>query len=234
MTDLVVVVPTRGRPENAARLEAAFRDTTVLGAAAVFVADPDDPKLEEYRALLDDGALTRLLVMDQAGGGGLCFPLNFTARRYAAAFDYVGFMGDDHLPRTRGWDEQMITELDSLEPRIAYGNDLLQGAALPTAVFMQSRMIRAMGIMAPQVMRHLYLDNFWKHLGEAVGGLRYRDDVVIEHLHPVAGKAQWDDRYAAVNDSSVDQADRLAWEAFRDGVKFEALLRTVNKEYGRG
>lgn len=234
MTALVVVVPTRGRPENAARLATAFRETTSLDAVAVFVADPNDPRLADYRDLLTEGRIDRLVITDREGGGGLCYPLNYAACRYAELVNYVGFMGDDHLPRTAGWDREMVEELDSLQPRVAYGNDLLQGPNLPTAVFMQSRMIRAMGVMAPYAMRHLYLDNFWKHLGEQTGGLRYRDDVVIEHLHPVAGKAEWDERYRVVNDRAVDDEDRAAWVHYRDGVGFAAVLRLVNEEYGRG
>lgn len=233
--ELAVVIPTRGRPENAARLAEAFRVTSTLGALPVFVVDEDDPALPGYKELMRERAIDRLFIYGVTEGGqGLCMPLNYVARRWSTQVDYIGFMGDDHLPRTRGWDAQMAGELDSLEPRIAYGNDLLQGANLPTAVFMQSRMIRAMGIMAPQCMRHLYLDNFWKHLGEQTGGLRYREDVVIEHLHPVAGKAAWDERYAAVNASDRDAADRDAWISYRDGVGFAAALRLVNEEYGRG
>ncbi len=232
MTALAVVVPTRGRPENAARLAKAFEATTASGAVVVFVADMDDPELDGYRALLDAGDISRLMIREHVGGQGLCAPLNWAAVRYADVYENVGFMGDDHLPRTVGWDTEMIAELDSLEPRIAYGNDLLQGANLPTAVFMQSRMIRAIGVMAPQAMRHLYLDNYWKELGERTGGLRYRDDVIIEHLHPVAGKAEWDERYAAVNAPEVDNGDRTAWEAYRDGVGFEGTLRLVRREYG--
>lgn len=232
MTALVVVVPTRGRPENAARLSEAFRETTTLGALPVFVADEDDPALPGYRALLDEGRIDRLLIYPAPSGQGLSLPLNFAARRYAVLVNYVGFMGDDHLPRTVGWDTEIVGELDSLEPRIAYGNDLLQGANLPTAVFMQSRLVQAMGIMAPKVMRHLYLDNFWKELGERTGGLRYREDVVIEHLHPVAGKAPMDEGYARVNAREADIADRDAWLAYRDGEGFEAALRAVRREYG--
>lgn len=229
---LAVIVPTRGRPGNAARLAAAFRETDARGAVAVFVADADDPALPAYRELVDSGALPRLMVYEQ--GGGMCAALNYAATRYAPLYEALGFMGDDHLPRTAGWDQMILDELDSLEPRVVYGNDLLQGPNLPTAVFLQSRLVTALGFMAPGIMRHLYLDNFWKELGERLGGLRYLDDVVIEHLHPVAGKAEWDERYRAVNDASVDLADRDAWIGYRDGTGFEAALRLVAKEYGRG
>lgn len=234
MTALAVIVPTRGRPENAARLETAFRETDTLNAVPVFVADRDDPKLPGYQQALDEGRIRRLMIYaDTAGGSGLCYPLNYAARRYADVYDYVGFMGDDHLPRTVGWEDKILDALDSLEPRVVYGNDLLQGEALPTAVFMQSRMVRAMGVMAPQMMRHLYLDNFWKELGERLNGLVYLPDVVIEHLHPAAGKAPMDDRYAAVNAPEADQRDREAWLAYRSSGLFDALLRQVREEYGR-
>lgn len=229
---LAVIVPTRGRPSNAARLARAFRETDALDALPVFVVDSDDPELPGYRELLEAGVISRLMVTDGPGGSGLSYPLNYAARRYAELYEHLGFMGDDHLPRTANWDAQVLEELDSLEPRVVYGNDLLQGAALPTAVFMPSRLVRAMGMFAPQAMRHLYLDNFWKALGEELGGLRYLPDTVIEHLHPVAGKAPWDERYAAVNSSERDREDQQAWQAYMSDGRFDSLVRLVRKEYG--
>ncbi len=229
---LAVVVPTRGRPGNAARLTAAFQATDALNAIPVFVADGDDPSLPAYRALLDNGEIPRLMIVP--GGGGMCRALNYAALRYADLYEAVGFMGDDHLPQTPGWDGIVLDALDSLEPRVVYGNDLLQGPVLPTAVFMQSRMIRAMHLMAPPVMRHLYLDNFWKLLGEELGGLVYLPSVIIEHLHPIAGKAPWDDRYALVNSGERDQADHRAWDEYQSSGSFALCLRTVREEYGLG
>lgn len=231
---LAVIVPTRGRPANAARLAQAFRETHALDAVAVFVADWDDPELPGYRKLLEEDQIPRLVVLDNGTGRGMTRALNYAARRYAELYEAVGFMGDDHLPRTAHWDSRVMGELDSLDPRIVYGNDLFQGAALPTAVFMQSRMIRALGFMAPEVLRHLYVDNFWKELGERTGGLRYLDDVIIEHIHPAAGKTAMDDGYRRVNAPEVDNGDREAWLAYRDGEGFAAALRSVDREYGRG
>lgn len=231
---LAVIVPTRGRPANAARLAQAFRETHALDAVAVFVADWDDPELPGYRKLLEEDQIPRLVVLDNGTGRGMTRALNYAARRYAELYEAVGFMGDDHMPRTAHWDSRVMEELDSLDPRIVYGNDLFQGAALPTAVFMQSRMIRALGFMAPEVLQHLYVDNFWKELGERTGGLRYLDDVIIEHVHPAAGKTAMDDGYRRVNAPEVDNGDREAWLAYRDGEGFAAALRSVDREYGRG
>lgn len=230
---LAVIVPTRGRPANAARLAQAFRDTDALNAVPIFVIDRGDPAHDAYQHLVDTQEIPRLVAMPGEGGTGMTRPLNYLARRFATLYEAVGFMGDDHLPRTGGWDGRVLDALDSLEPRIVYGNDLLQGAALPTAVFMQSRMIQALGWMAPPVLRHLYVDNFWKELGEALVGLRYLDDVVIEHLHPVLSKAEWDEGYARVNSAQATEGDRLTWETFRSGTGFALALRRVRHEYAQ-
>ena len=233
-SSLAVIVPTRGRPGSAARLTQAFTDTGALDAVPVFVVDHDDPELPGYRKLLDTGKIPRLLVPGYGGPGGMCQALNYAARRYAELYEAVGFMGDDHLPRTAGWDARVLDELDALEPRVVYGNDLLQGAALPTAVFLPGRVVQAMGYMAPPSLRHLYLDNFWKALGERLGGLRYLDDVVIEHLHPINGKADWDEGYRRVNAPEVDQGDREEWLRYESDGRFDRALAQVREEYGHG
>lgn len=224
---LLVIVPTRGRPQNAARLAKAFEETESLNAELVFVADHDDPELPAYHL-----AAPRLLVYTGQTGTGMVASLNWAASLYADVYDYLGFMGDDHLPRTRGWDAHVLGALDAMEPRVAYGDDLLQGGALPTAAFLPSRLVRALGYMAPPALRHLYVDNFWLELGQHLGGLRYLPQVVIEHVHPAAGKTPMDERYQAVNSTEADMLDRQAWRLFRDGDGFAAAIHRVLDEYG--
>jgi len=230
---LAVVVPTRGRPQSAARLQQAFADTDSLNATLVFVVDADDPELDGYFTRAGVGEIAHLMVREGAGGTGMTAALNHAARVLTDEYGALGFMGDDHLPRTAGWDAHVLGALGTGEPRIVYGNDLLQGAALPTAAFMPSRLVRALGFMAPPVLGHLYVDNFWLELGERLGALRYLPDVVIEHLHPAAGKAAMDERYAAVNAAEADAADRRAWLDFRDGVGLAGALRRVRSEYAQ-
>lgn len=229
---LAVIVPTRGRPQNAARLQQAFADTDSLNAVPVFVVDADDPELPGYFARMGVGEIAHVMVHDSdAAGTGMTGALNHAASVLAYEYDVLGFMGDDHLPRTAGWDAHVLGALAGPGPAVVYGDDLLQGERLPTAAFLPSRLVRALGFMAPPVLRHLYVDNFWMELGERTGGLRYLPYVVIEHLHPAAGKAEMDERYAAVNDPASDDTDRRAWLDFRDGVGFAGALRRVRGEY---
>jgi hypothetical protein len=225
---LAVIVPTRGRPQNAARLQQAFKDTESLNATLVLVVDGDDPELPSYRDALTDGVL---ITFPGPTGTGMVQALNWAAALIAPQYDALGFMGDDHLPRTAGWDAHVLGALSGPWPHVVYGNDLFQGERLPTAAFLPSRVVRALGFMAPPVLRHLYVDNFWLDLGTQLGGLRYLPEVVIEHIHPAAGKTAMDGRYAAVNAPEADVADRLAWLEFRDGGGFADALRAVREEY---
>ena len=69
-------------------------------------------------------------------GGTLTKPTNEAVALIWDADSIIGHVGDDHIFRTPGWDG--IIEATLVEPGVAYGDDLLQGATLPTAVFMSS------------------------------------------------------------------------------------------------
>ena len=110
---------------------------------------------------------------------------------------------------------------------MAYGNDLLQGQRLPTMIAMTSDIVKALGGMVPPKMKHLYLDNFWKKLGEDLEALTYIDAVVVEHMHPVAGKAEWDEGYKEVNAQEIYSFDALAYQNYIQSEAYEALKKKL-------
>lgn len=207
---MTVVVPSRGRPQNIERLVNDFIETATTDVTLHVVVDHDDPELDRYLKIE-----ARFLDMEVQTQRGLNRILN-TAAVIEAQYPthIVGFMGDDHAPRTMGWD-QRIEEVLYDSTGVAYGDDLLMGEKLPTAVFITSDLIRCLGWFSPPQLTHLCLDVFWKVLGETTT-LHYLEDVIIEHLHPAAGKAEFDERYAAVNNPEMVQRDAAAWYAYRD------------------
>jgi hypothetical protein len=226
---LVYLVPTRGRPGNAAALIDAF-DTTRGGVADLVLAvDDDDGRLDEYRALelpewcqLITGPRLRL-------GGTLNALAPMFVTGYTPAVDYagVGFMGDDHRPRTLGWDEQLADELDATPGGVVYGNDLVHGGALPTAVLLDAAIIRTVGYFVPPRMVHLWLDNYWLELGRRLGTLRYRADVVIEHVHPITGRAEWDDGYRENNADTVWRHDEAIYRDHLGSGQLDADVAAI-------
>lgn len=212
MADLVVLVPSRGRPDAARALAWAFRTTCTADTLLTFVVDEDDPTRADYELVGTEQRCAVLFTPSHT----MVEALNLAAGHVAALDVFaVGFMGDDHMPRTRGWDSLYLEELRALGTGIVYGDDLLQGEALPTQCAMTADIVRALGYMAPPDLHHMYVDNFWRDLGAAAGCIRYLPDVVVEHMHPVVGKAPVDDGYLRVNDRAVYDADQRAYERYR-------------------
>ncbi|GAB1642537.1 hypothetical protein [Krasilnikovia sp. MM14-A1259] len=215
MADLVVIVPSRGRPEAAAALAATFADFCTADTLLTFAVDEDDPAVPAYSDLTRSWPQVRVGVADAPST--MVKTLNSAATLDARLDEppfAIGFMGDDHRPRTRGWDATYLEALHELGTGIVYGNDLLQGHRLPTQCAMTSDIIRALGFMSPPELRHMYVDNFWRDLGKAAGCLRYLPDVIVEHRHPVAGKAQMDEGYLRVNAPAVYEADERAYAEY--------------------
>jgi glycosyltransferase involved in cell wall biosynthesis len=212
---MLVIVPSRGRPANVAELIVAWRQTRSY-ADLLIVVDDDDETLEEYRAAVDGApSWVRFEVAPRKRLGPT---LNDFALKNADDYDIIGFMGDDHRPRTFRFDTRFAGGIAALGGvGITYGNDYIQGVNLPTAVWMSSCIIETLGFMVPPGMIHLYLDDFWKALGMRLQRLAYLNDVIIEHMHPVAGKAQWDERYAEVNSGEMYE---------NDGRLFQEYLQT--------
>ena len=157
--------------------------------------DNDDAKLSDYQTI--DGC--QLLVISP-GSRGVVWPLNQGARTMLElGYRYFVFMGDDHRPRTKHWDKVWRTNLDELGTGIVYGDDLFQSKGLPTQVGMTRNIVEALNGFVPAVFQHLYCDDFWLALGNDLEAIRYLPETVIEHLHPVAEKAEWDDLYREVN-----------------------------------
>jgi hypothetical protein len=215
MTDLVIVVPSRGRPGRARELAAAVGASCTASTRLVFALDDNDVTAVEYQGW-------KVFLSSRT----MVEALNMAAVDAATDTFAVAFLGDDHLPRTVGWDEAYLDALHGLGSGLVYGNDLLQGRGLPTQVAMTSDIIRALGYMAPPALTHLYVDNFWASLGNEAGCIRYLPDVIVEHRHPVAGKAALDEGYERVNSTAMQSRDEAAW---LDYIATGGFARDVEK-----
>lgn len=223
MKNNVVLVPTRGRPENAAEVMQAHKQFSCR-SDLFFIIDTDDALLPDYRSTV---GIERIIEIENIKRG-MAYPINIAAKRLANDYEFLTFIGDDHRFRTPDWDVVLMRGIGK-RPGIGYGNDLLQGKNLPTAVMMSSAIARALGGMVPPRMQHLYLDNFWKKLGEDLKNLVYLPDVIIEHCHPIAGKAQWDEGYRAVNANEVYAFDALMFDNYIKSEDYAILIRNLTQ-----
>lgn len=211
--ELLMIVPTRGRPQNARDLYTSWMATVTGNSQLLFVVDDDDPQLESYRSQMAWMLNAQLLVGPRLRMVG---SLNAVATSQGVEYEYVGFMGDDHRPRTLGWDSLFIEVLAKSPASIAYGNDLLQGENMATAVVMTSDIISTLGYMVPPSLLHLCADLVWCEWGKALGTLTYLDNVILEHMHPANGKALNDAGYREVNSGEMIKADSEAYYEYME------------------
>jgi hypothetical protein len=219
---MAVIVPSRGRPSAMAELLEEFQNTCSGDTRIICRVDDDDPELDGYRAAVP----YHLYVGERIGLGA---SINEMALAWVDQADVIGFMGDDHRPRTLHWDVRVMEHIEREPLGVVYADDLLQGRGLATQVFMGSELVRRLGFFNPPGMRHMYIDNFWMLLGTNLGTLHFLEDVIIEHMHPLAGKAQWDKGYLSVNNEYQYAVDRRVLnEYLRDQFQND-LMRVVQR-----
>lgn len=225
--ELLVIVPSRGRPQNLPRMVDAWRDTGAFGRAALlFAVDADDPEIGAYRDAHRAAAFLPVGMYVAARWEPMVTKLNHVAFQHSQGPFALGFAGDDHVPRTPGWAARYLDELHALRTGIVYGDDGMQGEALPTQWAMTADIVRALGRMVPADVEHLYCDNAIQELGLKADCLRYLPDVLIEHMHPMAGKAASDHGYARVNHPEQygrDQKAFLEWTTGLMGIQVAAV-----------
>lgn len=238
MTDLLIIVPTRSRPEAVDRVVEAWQVTGAFddGAMLSFVIDADDPRYDDYRHALWRWASIGVRSMSIPKWKPLVPKLNDAANLYATHYEYdaIGFAGDDHLPRTPGWARRYIDVLRGAGTGIVYCDDGYQYENIPTQWAMTTDIARALGRMVPAPVEHLYCDNAVRDLGKAAGCLTYLPDVLIEHMHPSAGKADRDQQYDRVNSRQQFRTDRAAYRAWRDGGGLAADTALIGSLIRRG
>lgn len=214
---MLCLIPSRGRPQAAKELVREF-EKTETSCRVFFAVDENDPTLEQYIELVGEEMVA---ITPEAPVRGFVYPLNYWSRILKDDYDYFVFMGDDHRPRTVGWDRAFAKVID-MGADVVYGDDLLQGKRLATAGAISQRIVKAFNGMAPETLTHLFVDNFWMQLASDLGTLFYVSDVIIEHLHYVNGKAQKDELYEQVNapalytEDGKKYADYIASEEYKN------------------
>lgn len=240
MADLLVIIPTRSRPEAMQRVVDAWTLTDAFeqGAEPLFVYDADDPRAEDYIRAFDTirwSELYRARFRRIPQWRPMVPKLNDAALDYAQAGEHfaIGFAGDDHMPRTYGWVREYLDSLRAMGTGIVYGDDGYQHDRLPTQWAMTADIVRALGRMVPAPVDHLYCDNAVLDLGRAADCIRYLPRVLIEHMHPVAGKAASDEQYERVNGREQFRGDRKAYREWRThGLEQSAQIVRLLREEG--
>jgi len=222
LRDLLVIVPTRGRPGNVLRLVQAMTATCTAQTDLALAVDDDD-------VFWDEGVTWPSFVSVTRGPRRTCGVWsNEIASARGSAYRALASLGDDHVPHTAAWDSTMLAALDDLGGTgIVYGDDMAQRENLPTAPVLSSSIVAALGWFFYPPLIHYFADNVWLDLGRETGCLRYLPEVIIEHLHCTTGKSVRDQTYMDADYGwDPDHAAYRNWKAnemARDAQKIRDL-----------
>lgn len=210
---MLVVVPSRGRPQNLKRLLDACAATR--SNAKIWVRlDKDDPTLFEYLKL----DLPTVHVGEQVKAAGAMEE----AFRFYPDEQAYGLIGDDAIPKTFHWDRKLYVNPWT----ITYPDDGIWGESYASHPFVGGDFVRAIGFYALPGLVHLYTDTVWDHLGRLYGNIIYKPQVRIEHLHWSVGKAPKDATYERVfNGKPHAKEDELCFLNWKAAYKIDSGLK---------
>lgn len=184
-----ILIPTKGRPQNIERFASMYKLTKAT-EPVVLLLDGDDRYLADYFNNQRASNFWCWVAPDSDNGiGGI---MNEYFRRFPDE-EYYAILADDVVPQTEHWD--IILKQACLESRgLAWGDDGLQGAGLPTHPFICGDVVRALGYIAHPKLKHCYIDDCWLAIANVIGG-QYMPNIKLTHFHHLNGKAQLDETY---------------------------------------
>lgn len=130
------------------------------------------------------------------------------AEAYREGFDWWGFIADDVVPETPGWDRRLIEIAGHDGMAVPAGGKTTGGT--PHFV-LGGNLVDCVGWLALPGLDRIYIDTVWADIAEARGVLRYVPEVVLRHAHFSTG-APMDATYRKRNKAQ----DKLIYETWKE------------------
>jgi len=209
--------PSRGRPELAKRLVDTATETQKGETEFLFYLNDDDPKLEQYRDLLDEKHY------EIGPNQSTCWSWNLMCDK--ASHDVVMLMGDDVQVLTKDWDQKIVDQINKYEDKILmvvptdgrmkgtkaldFHEPTLWGdTPLPSAHFaVHKNWINTLGYLAPPFFWHWHVDSYTQKVARKLGRCLYLPTVVFK------AKKMFDDTGEQVRKHlNINNRDNFVWD----------------------
>lgn len=220
-TPLLIRMPTRGRPEQALKVLAAYRAMQLTENVKIeVVVDEDDD------TMLNAVVLQRLYDLDCVATVG-----NHRSKVEAVNggrvddWAVMALASDDMVPVAAGYDVSMLAAMEQHFPLLdgaVYFNDGYNkehsrpgDPILCTMPVFGRHLYEQFGYVYEPSYKSLYCDNEQTRLFTAMKRIVFVDELIIEHRHHAAGKAPVDALYA--HNDKLGNADKKVLES-RAGI----------------
>lgn len=219
-----IVMPTRKRPRDLNRLVSSIINTaTHLENIEVCICvDHDDMESAIALIALSDRVNIKVCIVSKQQ----CHGEYWNSAWRQATGDVIQMSSDDFIYRTRGWDIEVLKEINKFEDKMVmvYGEDGFQHGKLATHAFIHRRWTDALGEFVQMHTNVFYHDTWIDVLSTRIGRRCYREDLYFEHMHPAARKSTEDDTHRQARTKSG--GDIAKWDANWQG---EAMQKDHNK-----
>ena len=191
-TRLLVICPSRSRPERISEMIRSFEETRSAGTELVIYLADDDPCLDDYVITGDHKVLIgrRRTIVEV---------FNYCSVELFPNIPYYADANDDHIYQTPNWDSRLISEIELMGGYgLACPNDKLtewEKFKHPSAAVVDGNVVRILGRYFHKNLSHLGADTYLGLLFQGLGRLKRCEDVVVEHRHHLVNPDLMDETY---------------------------------------
>jgi hypothetical protein len=220
---LLTIVPTRGRPEQCARLIESF-DKTTDNADLLFVVDPDDNSYDNM-----DWKGHSVISMDPRGT--MVQKLNHAAVSFIDDYDQMVWYADDNEFVSPHWDTLMLDTLKDMGGSgWVYSFDNRR-TDIPETWLVSTDIVKEVGWFANPVLNMYYVADSIAVLAKRASLLRFCPQAVVVHHHYTVDKS-------VVHDETYQRAEQLwgpqdaaSYQGWAGGPQVAALVSRVRRNF---
>jgi len=208
------LIPTRNRPNGMEDFAVSVDNTTKNHENIEIIFGFHENDIDSKQKAEDLSKRLKISirgeVISEYSDGKPHLPFLWNQVYMKSKYPILGFFGDDVIFRTPGWDEEVRGEFERNKTVMVSCNDVhVQKGLVATLFFTHKHVHEAMGFYLNERFRRWYPDTYWDYIFRKAGRLKYRDDLITEHMHPDAFPDRLDETYRRMED--LKNGDKKYW-----------------------
>lgn len=219
---IAFVIPSRERIQKKKDLVISVANTVdnINNVNIYFGVDDDDPTKNEAVKISQQYPFVKIVEIHNNGKFlGLGKLWNIVAE--ATTEEIMAMIGDDMVFMTKGWDTKILEEFDANHCpkdniKMVYCYDGRHGAAISVNAFVHRAYMNLTGYFMREEFKVDFIDLWLQQIFTALGRIKYRGDIHIEHKHWSFGKSPKDSVGGNLRCNNYPVISQRAWVALKD------------------
>lgn len=220
MEKIIWITPSRKRPKKLENLINSWKNTTEGLSDLLVCYDSDDHSYDDMINRYEEV----IWCVNEGEPRSFLRIFNEIVNQCLDDYQYIGFMEDDCIFETSGYEKKFIDKFKELgKYGIVYANDMLRTPELITLPVLNSNLVKDLGYFCPEELHCLFADNYWRELANYLKTDYYFEDIVIKHNHYTV-----DDNITDETSKSVDSFMNLDGSIFNSYMR-DRFINEMNK-----